>query len=154
MPGKKGRSGGHNKKPTAVLKAEGTYRPDRHGRNGDNVPADGWPEKPAGLTPMQERLWDDVVTYLPASCLGSLDTASLRDMVRLYGIYTDLLSLVEQDPTDQKTLNACFKAFDRFWKYAQDYGLTPVARSRLQVPKNSDDDNPLEALKKLMESRN
>jgi hypothetical protein len=152
MPGQKGRSG-RKRKPTAQHIADGTYQKCRHENRADNVPADGWPEKPGGLSPMQEKLWDDVTTCLPSQCLGKIDTAGLRDMVRLYGIYCDLISLVEQDPSDSSTVNTMCKVFDRFWKYAQDYGLTAVARSRLDAPIENRDD-AMDALHQLLESRN
>ena len=147
---------GRPRKPLAAHAIEGTSRADRHETRGDRVPAAGWPEKPAGLSPMQERLWDDVTTYLPPACLGSLDTSALRDMVRWYGVYTDLMSLVESDPTDVANMNALGKAFDRFWKYAQQFGLTPVARTRLEIPRGQAelDDDPMAQLRRLMESRN
>lgn len=145
MPGRKGqRSGGHNAKTTAQHKADGTYQPCRHSERADNAAAIGKPEKPDWLSEQQNAIWDEVVDYLPDGCVGRADTVVLREMVRIYEIYTLSMALWQQMPIDKDARLAATAAWDRFWRIVQDFGGTPVARTRLQSGKSAaagDEDN-------------
>lgn len=146
MPGVKGRSG-RRPKPTAVLKATGGYRKDRHGNRLDTVAAVGKPQKPDGLSPIQSALWDDVVDNLPEGVLGSIDTIGLTCLVDWYGIYCTLMDRVEEDITDLQMQRSASKVWRCFHQIALDYGLTPSSRARLQIPpRQSDTESNFEAI--------
>ena len=162
MAGRKGqRSGGHNAKTTAELQASGTYKPHRHAGRVDNVPTPGTPTMPEGLTKEQESLWSEVVDLLPDGCVGSLDNAALCSMLEWYGLYRTAMRKLKRDSLNKEARYAAKDAFDRFWRVAQDFGLSPVARARLQVepgepkPKReepSGSDEPHAVLLKMRES--
>lgn len=142
MAGVPGRSGGRNRKTTAEHKLNGSYRSDRHGGRIDGVDAVGDPRKPDDISPLQLSLWDAIVGTLPDGVVGTLDSASLTALVRWYGIYADLMSRVEQDPSDTKLMSQATKAWDRFYRLGQDYGLTPNARAQSRVVPSTTDDEP------------
>ena len=139
MAGRKGqRSGGHNAKTTAQHEADGTYQPCRHNNRADVEPAKGAPTMPRGLTQDQKKLWKEVIEYLPPGCVGALDNAALRSLVEMYAIYQNAMRKWKRNVLDKNARFAAKDAFDRFWKIAQDFGMSPVARSRLQIGQPSD----------------
>ena len=142
MVGVQGRSGGRNRKTTAEHKLNGSYRADRHGGRIDGADAAGDPRKPGDLSPLQSSLWDAIVDHLPDGVVGALDSASLMALVRWYGIYADLMSQVEQNPGDTKLMSQATKAWDRFYRLGQDYGLTPNARAQLRAVPSATNDEP------------
>lgn len=157
MAGRKGqRSGGHNAKTTAQHKADGTFQKCRHAVRLDNEETEGKPVKPADLNQVQNAVWDEVVRYLPDGCVGRIDTVALREMCRWYDLYANAMSAWECDPLDKDARLAASAAWDRFWRIVQDFGATPVARTRLQL-KNTDpnkEQSPMQALLDLAASRN
>lgn len=119
----------------------------------DNAEVTGSPEKPCGLTKVQEEFWEAIVNHLPDGAVGYIDTVPLRELVRWYGVYADLMSMLEQDPTDQGTLRSAKMAWDTVYRLAGDFGLTPAARAKLMIPKGQS--KPVAgALAELIESRN
>lgn len=132
MAGKKG-SSGRPPKPTEVLKNQGTFRGDRHARRSDTARVSGVPQKPVGLTPQQDFIWNEVVSFLPPESLGSIDTTIMRDMLRWYAVYSESMSMLEQDIENKNLRTTATAAWDRFIKLAVEYGMTPVARARLQL---------------------
>ena len=159
MAGRKGqRSGGHNAKTTAQHEADGTSQKCRHGERADNEPAKGKPERPSDLDDVEQALWDEVVTYLPDGCVGRVDTTALREMCRWFALYRNAMGLFSSDPLDKDARLAATAAWDRFWRIAQDFGATPVARTRLQSGDDSDGKDkpkgPMQEMYELLASRN
>jgi len=76
-------------KPVSILKLEGKFRPDRHGKG---LPEPGGvPVKPEGLSPVAERLWDHVVPRLIQLKVASeLDGYMLRGLVEWWVEYREL----------------------------------------------------------------
>ena len=64
MPGKPGRSGGSNRKPTRVLRLEGGFRRDRH--DGSEPEPDGLPVKPKTWPKrsLESRCWDKMTPWM------------------------------------------------------------------------------------------
>lgn len=84
MPGTKN-SGGHNAKSIEQLKAEGTYRPDRHGGLETPEPPKGRPEAPKGLKGPARAEWDRMVDRLDQSkTLRLVDDAALYQYSQLF----------------------------------------------------------------------
>lgn len=156
MPGRKGqRSGGHNAKTTAEHHRDGTFQKCRHEKRADNGDAKGYPEKPANLTKIQSKLWDEMVGFLPDGVVGGADTMALRELCNWYQQYISAMELWKECPIDKHArLSAC-AAWDRFWRIAQEFGCSPVARTRLQQHEGDGEKaNPLAGLHALLESRN
>lgn len=105
------------------------------------------------MTPAQDRVWETVANRLPEGCLGEIDTASMTEMVAVYGFLQDAKSQLADDPTDKDARIAYSTYFDRWMKLATEFGMTPVARAKLAAPK-SQGDSPLKSLTSLLESRN
>ena len=127
MAGKKGR-GGAPPKIAETLKLEGGYREDRHGNRVDaNFSPQGRPEKPDDLGPHGEEVWDRVVAGLPPIVLGTIDSNQLAECCRVYNEYRRLWI----DDQKEKAL----KFFDRYNRLSTEFGMTPVARARMTVPK-------------------
>ena len=83
MPGTS-RSGGRNKKPTAVKLLTGTFRGDRHGKE-VTVPA-VWPMAPAHLTARERDLWSGLEAHCalwvaPSDWLAINGVVSLMDRI-------------------------------------------------------------------------
>ena len=158
MAGRKGqRSGGHNAKTTEQHKADGTYQKCRHEKRVDNAPAKGKPVKPSDLGSVESSVWDEVVSFLPETTTGRVDTIALREMCQWYGVYRKCIHIMQSDPLDRDARAGATACWDRFWRIAQDFGATPVSRARLQVPtepQKSPAGSPMEDLHKLLESRN
>lgn len=143
-------------KPTAQHIAEGTYRKHRHANRGDAVTAPGFPVMPDGLTPAQTRLWDQVTQNLPPGSLGSVDEAGLNELCSVYQMMLEAKAQTDADVCDKDARIAYTAYFDRFMRLYTEYGGTPAARTKMQLPKNPADDevDPFEEyLKMRNESR-
>ena len=141
MAGRKGqRSGGHNAKTTQQHKTDGTYQPVRHAKRVDNKPTEGSPRKPRGLSKVASAFWDETVGHLPDGCVGRGDSMALAEMCRWYELYRECMVLLDENPIDRDARAAATAYWDRVWRIAKDFGVTPVERTRLQDPKGDDDD--------------
>ena len=129
-------SGGHNRKTTAEHIASGTYRHSNHARRSDVISPRGEPIRPEGMTVYQRRLWDAVVSVMPAAALGEADTPMMCEMIRWFGVYCKNMELLEKEPTDSKLIQSAQRAWEAFRKIALDYGLTPQARATIPVPES------------------
>ena len=128
--------GGHNRKSSSVLKAEGGYRADRHSERIDaQIEPKGKPRKPRGLENYQKKLWDDIVSTFPVAALGDIDTTMLTELLAWYGRYKNADELQDQ----------C-KAWDRFAKLATEYGLTPSSRAALKFHDKTPEEDHFENL--------
>lgn len=133
MAGRKGqRSGGHNKKTAAQLKAEGTWREDRHGKQVDNVAAEGKPIQPNHFSPSQQQLWNELAGFLPDGVVGAKDSTMLVAAVQWYDIYSDTIKQLARDPIDKQLLAVADKSWKNFERLAKEFGATPTARARLR----------------------
>ena len=131
-------------KTTAALKAAGTYRADRHAGRMDAAP--GSPIPRADLDDEKRELFAQIVENLPKSLVSELDSAALGMICDLYAIYRDAERIWRADLLDTDARLAACSAFDRFWKVAMQFGLTPGFRARLIVPADPEDDEPFDQL--------
>jgi P27 family predicted phage terminase small subunit len=138
MAGQKGRSGGQNRKSTAVLKAEGGYRSERHEKRADSmVPPANLPI-PKHLGEAGRDLWQRVVGSLPEALLTSLDPDSLSQFCDMADAYAKLRPVFLADPIDKEiriSYMAVVSAMDRL---GRQFGWTPQSRSGLQMGKKED----------------
>jgi len=125
------------RKPNAIHKVNGTYRPDRHGAHGTTLDDQGLPSlppPPTWLHPIGVMEWRRVVEILePFNLLKATDYGILLGYCTLFA------HMAVTDAEEVKTT-----LFAQFRGYCNDLGLTPVARSKVHIEsgKSKDDDNP------------
>lgn len=152
MPGVKGRSGGRNRKPSAVKLAEGNrgkrkIHPD--------LKAAGRPECPDYFNAGQRLRWDQLVAVLPNKLLAAADGPILERFIVAWQRFRDCEVMLQktgmlvQTPTGPKRnpLLGIQLHCDRVMASAGiELGLSPVARARLARPEHETDfDDAFEA---------
>jgi phage terminase small subunit len=99
----------------------------------------GRPKKPQGLCPAGRKLWDDV-SRLARVYLKEIDTASLRQMCEIWGLYRQSLAAAKKDPIDKENRIAVLGYSSEFQRLAARFGLTPCDRAKIQVEETVGDD--------------
>lgn len=123
------------KKPKALKVFEGN--PGHHNLKKDNEPAmTGKPKKPQGLCPAGRKLWDDV-TRLARVYLREIDTAALRQMCEVWGLYRQAYTAAKKDPIDKDIRIAVLGYSSEFQRLAARFGLNPCDRAKIQVDDQS-----------------
>lgn len=147
MPGVKGRSGGHNRKPVAQHLAEGTYRAHRHGPAATITKPKGKLRKPDGLTDRQSAIWDELESMLPPGVAGEADSIAFAMFVTWYGLWKDATRSPAPLAVPAQR-SALIASGDRVRHYLTDFGMLPMARERmgLNAPTDDGDVDPLKAL--------
>ncbi len=139
------------RKPTALLKLQGTYRPDRHSRNQPEPATRGtalprWAE----LTGYGAKCYKRLAPILASMrVMTEADTEALVMMCERYHQYKTLSKAIEgHDPEDAlRVLPSRDKAYVDFMKGLTEFGMTPASRSKVSMTAKADED-PFEALAK------
>lgn len=106
MAGVKGRSGGHNAKPVAQHKLQGTFQKVRHDGIVNPDPPKGIPVRPKGLKGDARREWDRMIGWLNESkALSTVDAAALFQYCQMFG-------RVERIAADQELARRRCKDFE------------------------------------------
>ena len=136
-------------KSTAEHLRDGTYNPTRHKDRQDIRLADGAPEKPRGLSPLADKLWDAVLTGRPAEFQAGCDFAALAGMCRWFSEWHEVMRSAE-DETEFKVkytkLCAASVCWKQFTAAGAKFGLTPADRCKLKAVENLSDVDPLAIL--------
>lgn len=137
------------RKPTALHKLQGTYRPDRHGKSEPESPdATGRLPRWAELEGEAEKCYRRLAPMLTSMrVLTQADIAALVQLCRRYAEYMELRAqvtaegatyVVESRNGHQRKTNPAAMVRDRAWadfqKGLTEFGLTPVSRSRITAP--------------------
>jgi len=140
MPGVKGRSGGRNAKTVAAHTLTGTYRRDRHGDRRNPEPPVGAPDRPRDLRGAAAAEWDRVVADLVRSgSIATVDGAALRNYVELHAtaerLQREVNALAQLSSNDRvHPAVAQLRQYRLALRlYLVEFGLTPAARSRVQL---------------------
>lgn len=144
MAGVKGRSGGHNRKTTAQLKAEGTFDTSRHRNRVDIACKNEYPEMPSSLNQDGKELWQKVCDVLPKEVVTRLDGDSLRTYCECYQLYRKVYPMYLADPLDKELRLAWQGAIDRLDRLGRQFGWTPQARAGIHMPEEKEDIDPFE----------
>ena len=129
--GGKRANSGRKRQPTAKLKAEGTYRADRHANR--NAEAEGVPMMPEYLTgKWAVWLWELVEPQLIAWGAGESQAAMFASMCELFQDYRDARNVGD--------LKAAYQAHDRLKGMAAEFGLTLAAMAKMEVKDGSTKD--------------
>lgn len=158
MAGQKGRSG-RRRKPTNILKLEGTLRSDR--RTGDEPqPTIAIPDRPEFLKGEAEKEWRRIAPLLAdQNCLTEWDRAALAAYCQTWKEYVALCKQVNRvtkvviktskgTQIQNPLVGAKNTAFNNLLRICGEFGLTPSSRSRLAVGPASGDIDPLQELLK------
>ena len=132
------------KKPAAVHKARGTFRPHRH--NDVRLPVQ-IPDMPPDLSPAAQAHWN-VLTQklLKAGLVADLDGTFLRLLCEECALYLEIcdeIRIVGLLPSlASGLLKARHSSFTRLRAMGRDFGLSPSARTGLNIDiaQENDDD--------------
>lgn len=146
---------GRPRKPTAKHKAEGTFKPSRHGGRADEVSCGGPIGSPtSGVKGEGLAVWRSIVDCLPENTLQALDESALESLCRWLIQWRRCMASLEQlEPTDEiypKLIRAADAAHKNFMILASRFGLTPADRAKLKVGGGEDskeEDNPFAILR-------
>ena len=139
---------GRPRKPTAILKAQGTYRPDRHGK-GEEPQPDGEPIMPNWLDKTARQLWRRVVPNLIAMGVAkAVDAEALAGMCRWYAIWraADAKLQAGDGDTYKLTIEAT-TAWKNYAAIANKFGLNPTDRTKLSIETDNEPDELMEFLR-------
>lgn len=153
MAGRKGRSGGRNRKPTALKVIEGTDRPDRANPNEPKAPP-GDVSEPPELAGYALECWRDLAPLLTE--MGLLDLSSARMLVALCEAYADWREAVDdiaakgayyevnERQLSRPAVGVREKAWRRYHLGLTEFGLTPASRARVEAKPTAAKGNPME----------
>lgn len=134
------------RKPTALKKLSGTYRPYRENANEPtpSMPA-GVPNPPCWLSPTASDIWCDLAPKLfETRCLTGSDLHSLANLANALAVVQECAATIAKDgmlvqssrsaPRPHPALRM-MKEFSQLAKILSvEFGLTPASRGRLNVP--------------------
>lgn len=153
MAGVKGRSG-RKRKCTQTLKLHGTFRADRHNVNAPE-PDVSAPLPPKWLAGEALAEWHRIVPLLLSEkCVSQWDRTALVLYCQEWATYVDVTEQLRAEESmlaegasgqfvEHPLLRIQGKCFKRLLQVCSEFGLTPAARSRLNVSP-TDATDPLE----------
>lgn len=120
---------GRPRKPTAVLKAQGTARKDRHAKRNDLELGGDLPQPPDFLTEIELQEWHRVCTIgRYAKVLSHADRGPLTFYVGLWAEYLESRRTKEKMQTSRMAL---------FFNIAKSFGMDPCDRAKVQMPEET-----------------
>lgn len=105
----------------------------------------GLARKPRGMGRDAQLLWDKLVPQLEKLGLATaIDECGLMSLCNWWGVYCEAQKTLAQvedlsSLQGQRALNATSKAFDNFRRLAQQFGLSPQARTGINLELQLDD---------------
>lgn len=128
--------------PTVVKKLRGTYR--RHRAAGEPAPVPGMPEPPAWLPKAARAEWDRIAPMLASrGLLEQIDTAALVGYCTAWSDLEESMRILAEEGTtcvdargglsSHPELRRMESARESLRKFAQEFGLSPSARTRVRV---------------------
>ena len=141
--------GWSNRKPRRLKIMEGTLRKDRDGNNGVAVDAAA-PKKPTGLSKVASNKWDALVPALvELGVLTELDGDMVESYCRAYSRYIQANKRLDAMGKDadpgvvRKAEISIEKAEGSLRTLANELGMTPHSRARLDLEGDPFDDDPM-----------
>lgn len=155
MAGVKGRSGGHNRKRTEQLKAEGGIRKHRHENRADVIIPPASVSTPEHLGEAGRELFERIVATLPKSLITKATIESLGMYADLWECYLSLRPQFLANPVDKDIRISYMSVVDRIDKLGRQFGWTPLSLSGIKVPEQPDkDEDVFESLISRMSGNN
>lgn len=135
--------------PTAILKLRGSNRPGRKNRRREPKRI-GKIRKPDNLDPFESKVWDQLIGDLkPTGMLGRMDANTLARYCTLFMRYRKAEEFLKSVPSTSIPLrndagdivgfaqlpqvNQCAKLAVLLLQIEREFGMTPSARTRIQV---------------------
>jgi P27 family predicted phage terminase small subunit len=134
---------GRRPQPTAIRRANGN--PGKRGYNeAEPQPPEGLPDCPPHLSAVARAEWDRVAATLHRmGVLTTVDRAALAAYCQSYGRWVEAEDQMKRTPAMLKTpsgyvqqspwLSVANKQLELMGRYMVELGMTPAARSRVQV---------------------
>ena len=153
MAGRKGRSG-RKPKPTKTLKLQGNYRPDRHLRI-EPEPEFAIPDPPKCLRGLALEEWNRVVKLLAeVKMIAELDMTALAAYCMEWAKYVNtnnklrvMRSVLTESTKGTKMAHPLLRVSDRalanMLRICEQFGMSPAARSRLDIHAAGLNEDPL-----------
>ena len=133
MAGVAGRSG-RKRKPDSIKILQGTYRSDRQGAPELKPSPDGAPVKPEFALPEAGAFWDAYVPELVRmGVAAAVDAPRLQLLCESWALLRRATDRLNEDPFDKVARCAQAEYSRQFTAATSEFGLTPSARSRIQV---------------------
>lgn len=142
------------KKPAALHKAAGNYRPSRHASPSLPIQA---PEPPDDLSEGALSIWHILSGQLVAAgILSEIDGIAFRALVESVDLYRQAMQVIHDEGFTVKTkhglvLNPAVRLRTTTWneivKLARQFGLTPAARTGMGSTGEPDDDDIADILR-------
>lgn len=143
---------GRKRTPTAMLKAQGTFRDDRHGSKMDTPVS--IPRPPAALSEVSQDAYDFITTRLHnMGIVSELDGFALQMLADAWEDYISARNVIrEKGPTyttetaggdlmfrPRPEMAMMTNAWDRVKKMLSEYGLTAASRAKINVQEQVED---------------
>lgn len=145
MPGVKGRSGGHNRKPTALKILQGNPGRRRLEPEKEPQPELAIPRCPAGLSGAARAEWRRITPHLyDLGLLTEIDLSGLAGYCICFGELLEAERMITRTgrwEVEPKVVRARDEALKQLRGYLVEFGLSPASRSRVRadVQKAADD---------------
>jgi len=110
---------------------EGNYREDRHGDRADTQ-YDGTPTAPHGLGKDGQYLWKLINTGTPDDILAKIDSPTMFAMCRWWQKWRELDRRSHRDDFTPQQFRMMVDAWTQCSKMMMEYGMSPVARTRIK----------------------
>lgn len=142
------------RKPTALHKREGTYRPARHGDEVEFDSPESLKEPPKYLNKKAADLWRERADSLvDAGVLTVMDAAMFADLCELEAEYRAIMQKLRGKFAVDSAREDGAKVKNPLWQVARDmlqqinsmrrdFGFSPVSRTKVPTPKESEKENP------------
>jgi len=132
------------KKPTAIHKLDGTFRPDRHNGNEPQIESSGELKKPPQRLSKEARaIWrEEAPPLIDAGIFTVADVGMFTDLCELQALYRQTMEkinceFVTEGLSGQQVKNPLWSVardlIDRVNSMRRDFGLSPVSRSKVMV---------------------
>ena len=145
MAGKKGRSGGHNKKSIAEHKLDGTYRNNRHSGILQENAMQVEPEQYITQSDTKAKLFDRFSALLHSEGLtsGQVDSLYISQIVDLYDAYTQAATIYNTEGVAAKVgaklaINLMMEIQKEMRVLLGEYALTPSTRALQERTKDTE----------------
>lgn len=129
------------RKLTEQLKAEGTFRADRHAERDAGPKPAGLPRKPAGLKGHALTMWNRLFSGLAAQAYAEVDTEVMFVCCDLYARLREAAKLAAANPDDRFIAQQYRGYVDSWLRSMAELGATPLARQKIKAtnPKKVED---------------
>ena len=147
-----------NPLPTTLKKMRGTYRKDRAATNEAKPPVSR-PSPPRWLSKYARSEWRYITPKLDAvGLLTKIDRGELAAYCEAFGKFREATEALQREGNEMvvQTHNGNYvqspwvsiqnKAAEAMHKYAQQFGMTPSSRTRINVEKPEEDESLVDVL--------